>query len=63
MFLLLMGSNAALFYWREFAAYRTLGPHDDAPRSTKIVAAASLVFLVAVILCGRMITFFRPPYA
>ena len=63
VFLVLMGSNAALFYWREFAGVRTLGPHDDAPRSTKIVAAASLVFLVAVILCGRMITFFRPPYA
>lgn len=62
VFLLLMGANAALFYWREFPNIRVLGPHDDAPRSTKIVAAASLVFLVAVILCGRMITFFRPPF-
>ncbi len=62
VFLLLMGANAALFYWREFPAVRTLGPRDDAPRSMKIVAAASLVFLVAVILCGRMITFFRPPF-
>ena len=60
--LVLMGANAALFYWREFAGIRTLGPHDDAPRSTKIVAAASLVFLVGVMLCGRMITFFRPPF-
>ena len=56
------GRNAALFYWREFAGVRALGPHDDAPRSTKIVAAASLVFLVGVMLCGRMLTFFRPPY-
>jgi hypothetical protein len=62
VFLLLMGGNAALFYWREFAGVRALGPHDDAPRSAKVVAAASLVFLVAVMLCGRMITFFRPPY-
>jgi hypothetical protein len=61
VFLALMGANAALFYWREFAGVRTLGPHDDAPRSTKIVAAASLFFLIAVMLCGRMITFFRPP--
>ena len=60
--LVLMGANAALFYWREFAGIRTLGPHDDAPRSTKVVAAASLVFLVGVTLCGRMITFFRPPF-
>jgi hypothetical protein len=62
VFLVLMGANAALFYWREFAGIRALGPYDDASRSAKIVAAASLVFLVAVILCGRMITFFRPPY-
>jgi hypothetical protein len=61
-FLVLMGANVGLFYWREWAVVRTLGPHDDAPRSAKIVATASLVFLVAVMLCGRMITFFRPPY-
>jgi hypothetical protein len=62
VFLVLMGANAALFYWREWASVRALGPHDDAPRSAKLVATASLVFLVAVTLCGRMITFFRPPY-
>ena len=62
VFLVLMGANAALFYWREFPAIRALGPYDDAPRSTKIVAAASLVFLVGVMLCGRMLTFFRPPF-
>ncbi len=60
--LALLGANAALFYWREFAGVRALGPHDDAPRSAKIVAAASLVFLLGVTLCGRMITSFRPPY-
>lgn len=63
VFLVLMGANAALFYWREFAGIRNLGPYDDAPRSTQLVAAASLVFLVGVMLCGRMLTFFRPPYA
>jgi hypothetical protein len=62
VFLVLMGANAGLFYWREWASVRALGPHDDAPRSAKLVATASLVFLVAVTLCGRMITFFRPPY-
>ena len=60
--LALMGANAALFYRREFAGVRSLGPHDDAPRSAKIVAAASLALLLGVMLCGRMITFFRPPY-
>jgi hypothetical protein len=62
VFLGFMGANAAYFYWREFAVVRALGPHDDAPRAAKIVAAASLVFLVAVMLFGRMLTFFRPAY-
>ena len=62
VFLALMGANAALFYWREFAGIRAVGAYDDASPSAKVVAAASLAFLVAVILCGRMITFFRPPY-
>ena len=62
VFLALMGANAALFYWREFAGIQALGPRDDAPRSAKLVAAASLVFLVGVMLCGRMLTFFRPPF-
>ncbi len=62
VFLALMGANALLFYRREFARVRALGPHDDAPHGAKLVAGASLVFLVAIMLCGRMITFFRPPY-
>ena len=62
VFLILMGLNAALFYWREFGRVRTLGPHDDAPTSAKWIAAASLLFLVGVMLFGRMLTFFRPPY-
>lgn len=61
-FLLLMGANAALFYRREFARVRKLGPHDDATRSSKVISTASLVLLLAVTLCGRMITFFRPTY-
>lgn len=62
VFLVLMGGNAAWFYWHEFGGVRTLGPYDDAARSAKAVAAASLVFLVGVMLCGRMLTFFRPAY-
>lgn len=62
MFLVLMGANAAWFYWREFASVRALGPYDDAEPSTKIVAGLSLFFLAAVMCCGRMLTFFRPPF-
>lgn len=63
VFLVLMGSNAAWFYWHEFGRVRALGAYDDAAPSAKAVAAASLLFLLGVMLCGRMLTFFRPPYA
>ena len=62
VFLALMGTNAALFYWLEFSRIRELGPNDDAPRAAKAIAAASLLFLAAVMCCGRMLTFFRPPF-
>jgi hypothetical protein len=62
VFLILMGLNAGFFYWREFDRVRALGPHDDAPGSAKVVAAASLVILLAVMCFGRMLTFFRPAF-
>lgn len=57
-----MGINVALFYGLEFPAVRALGPDDDAPRAAKVMAAISLALLAAVMLFGRMLTFFRPPY-
>ena len=62
VFLLLVGLNAALFYWRELANVRMLGPHDDAPSGAKWVAGASLLLLAVVMYCGRMLTFFRPAF-
>jgi len=57
-----MGINVTLFYSREFRTVRALGPNDDAPRAAKIMAGVSLFLLVAVMLFGRMLTFFRPAY-
>ncbi len=57
-----MGINVLLFYSREFRTVRALGPNDDAPRAAKIMAGVSLFLLVAVMLFGRMLTFFRPAY-
>ena len=58
-----MGINVALFYSLEFRSIQALGPGDDAPRAAKTMAAISLALLVAVMLFGRMLTFFRPPFA
>ena len=60
--LVLMGINVVLFYSLEFRGIQTLGPSDDAPRNARIMAAVSLTLLAAIMLFGRMLTFFRPPY-
>ena len=60
--LLLMGINVVLFYSLEFRSIQALGPNDDAPRRAKVMAGCSLFLLVAIMLFGRMLTFFRPVF-
>lgn len=60
--LCLMGINVALFYSMEFRSIQTLGPTDDAPQAARTMAAISLCLLVAIMLFGRMLTFFRPAF-
>lgn len=62
VFLLLLGLNVLLFYSLEFRQINALAPHDDAPARAKWMAAGSLTMLVAIMCCGRMLTFFRPPF-
>lgn len=57
-----MGINAALFYRLEFPSIQALGPDDAAPRAAKVMATVSLLLLAAIMLFGRMLTFFRPTY-
>ena len=60
LFLALAGVNVLLFYATTF---RTLAARDtgaDDPPSARVAGAVSLMCWIAVILCGRMITFFRP---
>jgi hypothetical protein len=61
--LVLMGINVTLFYSLEFRAVKALGPGDEASRSAKTMAAVSLTLLVAIMLFGRMLTFFRPVFS
>jgi hypothetical protein len=60
MFLAIAGTNAGLFYvtsWRRvFTSEATL----DAPRRAKVIAAISLCAWIGVIICGRLLTFYRP---
>jgi hypothetical protein len=60
LFMALAGFNALAFYLT--IARRTMGPgaSDEAPRAAKIIAATSLCLWIAVIVCGRLLTFYRP---
>lgn len=61
VFLTLMGLNVAFFYTVPFREVRGLDASGDAPRIAKASAAVSLLTMVGVMCCGRMLTFFRPP--
>lgn len=60
MFLAIAGTNAAMFYLSSFRRVFGPGASLDAPRRAKLIAAISLCAWLAVIVCGRLITFFRP---
>jgi hypothetical protein len=60
LFMVVAGLNASAFY---LTAYRlTTGPGApvEAPRSSKVIAATSLLLWTGVIIAGRLITFYRP---
>jgi hypothetical protein len=60
LFLAIAGLNALTFY---LTSWRTVfGAEDvfEAPRRARVIAAVSLSAWLGVIVCGRMLTFFRP---
>ena len=59
-FMLLAGINVLVFYSTVFRQVEALRPGEDAPLAAKIIVGASLFLWVAVMCCGRMLTFFRP---
>jgi hypothetical protein len=57
------GINILAFYGSgAFTQAKQLPADADAPRNIKIIAGISLAAWVTVLICGRMITFFRPPF-
>jgi hypothetical protein len=59
--MIIAGLNVVLFY--AVAAKGTLacGSGEDAPWLAKLIAGASLAAWIVVIVCGRLITLWRPP--
>ena len=56
------GMNVLLFYRFAFLPVKAADADAIAPRAAKIMAAVSLACWTGVIICGRLITYFRPPY-
>ena len=57
---MLAGLNVAVFYVMVFRRIGTLGPGLQPPLFARASGVVSLVLWTTVIICGRMITFFRP---
>ena len=60
LFITIAGLNAGTFYLTSYR--RVFGPTAllDAPARARVIAAISLCAWIAVIICGRLITFYRP---
>lgn len=56
----LAGLNVLAFYSTVFWRFGTIAPGVDAPRIVKLFGAVSLMCWIGVIICGRLITFYRP---
>jgi len=60
LFLTIAGMNASLFYVTSYRQVFGASPSLDAPRRAKAIALVSLCAWLLVIVCGRMLTFYRP---
>jgi hypothetical protein len=60
LFMALAGLNVLAFYSILYRRAMAAGADEEAPRGAKIVAMASLALWVGVIVCGRLLTFYRP---
>ena len=54
------GINVLVFYATVFRRLRGLATGVEAPRTVKLFGATSLICWTGVIVCGRLITFYRP---
>jgi hypothetical protein len=63
LFMAIAGANILAFYGTGvFAEVKSLPPDADPSRRIKVIAGTSLAMWVAVLVCGRLLTFYRPPF-
>ncbi len=61
-FMAVAGINVLIFYRFAFGPVKRSGADAKAPRAAQVAAAVSLTCWIGVIVCGRLITYYRPPY-
>jgi hypothetical protein len=62
-FVAIAGINVAVFYLTDaFREVKLMPGGADAPFRAKLIAGTSLSAWIAVLACGRLITFYRPPF-
>ena len=62
LFMAVAGLNVALFYLTMYRSVASTAPNDEVPLPARIAGGVSLICWIGVIFCGRLITFFRPPW-
>jgi hypothetical protein len=62
-FMAVAGLNVLFFYTRVFRRLQQLAPDTPPPIGARIAGAVSLTMWIGVMSAGRLLTFFRPPYA
>ena len=61
-FMLLAGCNVIWFYSACSTQVRNTEDYRPVSGRAKLIAAISLISWCAIIICGRLITYYRPPY-
>ena len=61
-FMAIAGLNMVAFYTTAFAEVRTMPAGGDAPLRAKVITGISLGSWLGVLVCGRLLTFFRPEF-
>ena len=62
LFMACAGINMVFFYLTTSQSVKHTAPNSDVVFRAKAIALISLFSWIGVITCGRLLTFFRPPY-
>jgi hypothetical protein len=62
LFMAVAGINVLIFYLTMHRRVSAVGGLEDAPLGARIAAGTSLACWIAIIVCGRMLTFYKPPF-